>query len=93
MTPVNTVTHLAASGSALTDAEPGVLGFLVVAALGLALFFLLRSMNKHLRKVAAMAEAESAAGEAGQSPDGGTVAADGAVKTGEARQDEAAKRS
>jgi len=30
---------------------PGVLGFLVVAAMGLALFFLLRSMNKHLRKV------------------------------------------
>jgi hypothetical protein len=31
---------------------PGVLGFLVVAGLGLALFFLLRSMNKHLSKVA-----------------------------------------
>jgi hypothetical protein len=28
-----------------------VLGFLVVAGMGLALFFLLRSMNKHLRKV------------------------------------------
>jgi hypothetical protein len=43
------VTHLAAaSASAIV---PGVLGFLVVAALGLALFFLLRSMNKHLRKV------------------------------------------
>jgi hypothetical protein len=31
----------------------GVLGFLVVAGMGLALFFLLRSMNKQLRKVAA----------------------------------------
>ena len=30
---------------------PGVLGFLVVAAMGVALFFLLRSMNKQLRKV------------------------------------------
>jgi hypothetical protein len=30
---------------------PGVLGFLVVAAMGLALYFLLRSMNKQLRKV------------------------------------------
>ena len=30
----------------------GVLGFLVVAGMGVALFFLLRSMNKHLRKVA-----------------------------------------
>ncbi len=29
----------------------GVLGFLVVAAMGVALFFLLRSMNKHLRRV------------------------------------------
>jgi hypothetical protein len=30
---------------------PGVLGFLVVAGMGIALFFLLRSMNKQLRKV------------------------------------------
>ena len=31
---------------------PGILGFLVVAGMGLALFFLLRSMNKQLNKVA-----------------------------------------
>jgi hypothetical protein len=30
---------------------PGILGFLVVAGMGLALFFLLRSMNKQLHKV------------------------------------------
>jgi hypothetical protein len=41
----------AASSSSINDIEPGVLGFLVVAALGVALVFLLRSMNKHLRKV------------------------------------------
>jgi hypothetical protein len=41
----------AASSSASNDIEPGLLGFLVVAALGVALVFLLRSMNKHLRKV------------------------------------------
>ena len=41
----------AASSSASNDIEPGVLGFLVVAALGVALVFLLRSMNKHLRKI------------------------------------------
>jgi hypothetical protein len=29
----------------------GVLGFLVVAGMAIVLFFLLRSMNKHLRKV------------------------------------------
>jgi hypothetical protein len=43
------VTHLAAASA--NAVVPGVLGFLVVAALGLALFFLLRSMNKQLRKV------------------------------------------
>ena len=39
----------AASASAVV---PGVLGFLIVAGMGVALFFLLRSMNKQLRKVA-----------------------------------------
>lgn len=41
-----------AAGSVASQAMPGVLGFLIVAAMGLALFFLLRSMNKQLRKVA-----------------------------------------
>jgi hypothetical protein len=41
----------ATSSSSSDNIEPGVLGFLVVAALGVALVFLLRSMNKHLRKV------------------------------------------
>ena len=36
---------------AASQVVPGVLGFLVVAAMGVALFFLLRSMNKQLRKV------------------------------------------
>lgn len=31
--------------------SPGVLGFVVVALLGLALFFLIRSMNKQMRKI------------------------------------------
>ncbi|HEV2452567.1 MAG TPA: hypothetical protein VGS62_11655 [Streptosporangiaceae bacterium] len=43
-----------AAGSTLTNqVEPGVLGFLVVAGIGVALFFLLRSMNKQLRKISA----------------------------------------
>jgi hypothetical protein len=43
------VTDLAApSANAIV---PGVLGFIVVAAMAVALFFLLRSMNKQLRKV------------------------------------------
>ena len=41
----------AASSSSTNDIEPGVLGFLVVAAMGVALVFLLRSMNKQLRKI------------------------------------------
>ena len=45
------MTFLAAAPAANTVVT-GVLGFLVVAGMGLALFFLLRSMNKQLRKVA-----------------------------------------
>ena len=33
------------------DIGAGVLGFLVVAAMGVALVFLLRSMNKQFRKI------------------------------------------
>jgi hypothetical protein len=42
---------VAASSPNSNDIEPGVLGFLVVAAMGVALVFLLRSMNKQLRKI------------------------------------------
>ncbi len=33
------------------DVTPGVLGFLVVAGMGIILYFLLRSMNRQLRKI------------------------------------------
>jgi len=42
---------VAASSPSTNDIEPGVLGFLVVAAMGVALVFLLRSMNKQFRKI------------------------------------------
>ncbi len=42
----------ASSSSASNDVEPGVLGFLVVAGIGLVLVFLLRSMNKQFHKIA-----------------------------------------
>jgi len=42
---------VAASSSSTSNVEPGVLGFLVVAAMGVALVFLLRSMNKQFRKI------------------------------------------
>ena len=47
----------------------GVLGFLVVAGMGLALFFLLRSMNKQLRKVVSGPRWREEAREAGQEQD------------------------
>jgi hypothetical protein len=47
-----TSTFLAAnSTSTINDVEPGLLGFLVVAGLALALVFLLRSMNKQFKKI------------------------------------------
>jgi len=42
---------LAATSSSINDVEPGVLGFLVVAGIGVVLVFLLRSMNKQFRKI------------------------------------------
>jgi hypothetical protein len=42
---------LASAAPTASQVVPGVLGFLVVAGMGLVLFFLLRSMNKQLRKV------------------------------------------
>ena len=59
------------SSSTINDVEPGLLGFLVVAALGLALFFLLRSMNKQFRKIGPKpeeTEAEGASEAASQRP-------------------------
>ena len=48
---------VAASSSASDDVAPGVLAFLVVAAMGVALVFLLRSMNKQFRKITPAQEA------------------------------------
>ena len=41
----------AAASSSANDVEPGVLGFLVVAGIGVALVFLFRSMNKQFHKI------------------------------------------
>jgi hypothetical protein len=40
-----------AGNSTMNNVEPGLLGFLIVAAMGAALVFLLRSMNKQFRKL------------------------------------------
>ena len=53
------------STSSISDVEPGLLGFLVVAALAVALVFLLRSMNKQFKKIGPRPEdpSDPAAGE------------------------------
>ena len=50
------------STSTINNVEPGLLGFLVVAVLGLALFLLLRSMNKQFRKIGPKPEETEAEG-------------------------------
>jgi hypothetical protein len=59
------------SNSTMNDVEPGLLGFLVVAGIGVALVFLLRSMNKQFRKLGPPPE-ESADTDAGTGDAAGT---------------------
>jgi hypothetical protein len=71
------------------DVQAGVLGFLVVAAIGVVLVFLLRSMNKHLKKIGPKPEepAEVLAEEslAGQVVAGEVVPEPGGGADGDAR--------
>jgi hypothetical protein len=77
----------AASSPATSDVQAGVLGFLVVAAIGVALVFLLISMNKQFRKIGPKPEedlpsgAPPAEGDAPGAPREGTVI-EGAVVEG-----------
>jgi hypothetical protein len=79
------------NSSTLSDVEPGLLGFLVVAALALALVFLLRSMNKQFRKIGPapedVEETTAAAQDEAQSP--GTAAPGAAEATVDAPGSEA----
>jgi hypothetical protein len=78
------------STSTISDVTPGLLGFLVVAALGFALVFLLRSMNKQFRKIgpkpedteAEDTEAEGASAAASQRPLRGLAAHRAAMAAG-----------
>ena len=51
MTLLAGVLAASTNNSTLNDVEPGLLGFLVVAGIGIALVFLLLSMNKQFRKL------------------------------------------
>ena len=62
------------SNSTMNDVEPGLLGFLVVAGIGVALVFLLLSMNKQFRKLGPPPESvESDAGTGDAAGTGGAV--------------------
>ena len=70
---------VAASSPPSNDVTPGVLGFLVVAAIGVALVFLLKSMNKQFRKIAPKDEA-AVPKDAGSKPGPNATAAQEAPK-------------
>jgi hypothetical protein len=82
----------ASNSSSLNDVEPGLLGFLVVAGLGVALVFLLRSMNKQFRKIGPPPEETDAdePGE-GQRPLRGLAAHRAAMRAAEADAGSAAE--
>lgn len=63
------------NSSTLNDVEPGVLGFLVVAGIGIALVFLLRSMNKQFRKLPPPPDPDAVEASEGDDDDAGTDAA------------------
>lgn len=56
---------LAASSTA-SQVYPGLVGFLVVAGMGLALFFLFRSLNKQLHKIAPGQPSSAPSGKSGR---------------------------
>jgi hypothetical protein len=78
------VTGIAAHQSAASQAAPGVLGFLVVAGMGIILYFVFRSMARHLRKLS-VTTVPAGAGPAGAGP-----ASAGLVSTGAAASDQQA---
>lgn len=60
MTLLASVLSASSSNNTLNDVEPGLLGFLVVACIAIALVFLLRSMSKQFRKLPPPEEPEEA---------------------------------
>jgi hypothetical protein len=78
------VIGVAAHQSAASQAAPGVLGFLVVAGMGVILYFVFRSMARHLRKISVTTV------PAGAAPVGTGPARAGLVSTGAAASDQQA---
>jgi hypothetical protein len=83
------VLELAAAAAKSTSAwdEPGTLGFLVVFGMGIILYFVFRSLAKHLRKIneaARLDASRSDAEVAGTAVAGTAVAGTGVAGTAEA---------
>jgi UPF0716 family protein affecting phage T7 exclusion len=74
---------------AASQVVPGILGFFVVAGMGLALFFLLRSMNKQLNKVAREPRWREEAKQAQQGQAEQGQAQQGQAEQGQAQRDQA----
>jgi hypothetical protein len=69
------VTYLAASHGILD--QPGTVAFLVIFGMGVILFFVFRSMAKHLRKINMQARAEAEAAASAQAAADDQAAATG----------------
>jgi hypothetical protein len=83
-TVLSEATEVAKGAASNNNVTPGVLGFLIVAGMGLALFFLLRSMNRQFRKLPQPPATDGADGADGPGAPGTDVAAgpDGAQPAG-----------
>jgi len=71
VTPLAAVLELAKTKPPVNTsllAQPGTLGFLVVFGMAVILFFVFRSMSRHLRKVNDAARIEEDAARAGTAP-------------------------
>ncbi|GIH99033.1 hypothetical protein [Planobispora takensis] len=74
------------------EVSPGLLGFVVVAALGFALFFLIKSMRKQISKIEVPSEAElRKSAEAGKPAEAGEPAE--VHKSAEVREPDGESRS
>ncbi|MGW0903943.1 hypothetical protein [Streptomyces sp. NPDC002853] len=70
------MTHLVPLAKEVDDDKvtPGVLGFIVFAVMAVAVWGLMKSMNKHMRKVDFKEPAEAASSSAGSSGSAGSSA-------------------
>ena len=84
MTTLAAAVASGSSSSTLSQVEPGALGFLVVAGMGLILFFLLKNMNKQFKKLGPPPEETDVKSAAGESK---AVSSGDTVQTGDPKQD------